>query len=62
MEHNNKSTGKVRPVACLEGQGREYRYNSTLSLTSALDEGGWSTKRPGRFTPRNIQVLVQKAG
>jgi hypothetical protein len=22
-----------------------------LSLTSALDEGGWSTPRPGRFTP-----------
>jgi len=25
----------------------------TLSLTSALDEGGWSTPRPGRFTPGN---------
>jgi hypothetical protein len=23
----------------------------TLSLTLALDEGGWSTTRPGRFTP-----------
>jgi hypothetical protein len=22
-----------------------------LSLTLALDEGGWSTPRPGRFTP-----------
>jgi hypothetical protein len=27
-------------------------YSSTLSLTPALDEGGWSTPRPGRFTPR----------
>jgi hypothetical protein len=27
-------------------------YSSTLSLTSAIDEGGWSTPRPGRFTPR----------
>ena len=26
-------------------------YSSTLSLTSALDGGGWSTPRPGRFTP-----------
>ena len=26
-------------------------YTSTLSLTSALDGGGWSTPRPGRFTP-----------
>ena len=24
---------------------------NTLSLTSALDEGGWSTPRLGRFTP-----------
>jgi hypothetical protein len=26
-------------------------YSSTLSLTSALDGGGWSNPRPGRFTP-----------
>ena len=26
-------------------------YTSTLSVTSALDGGGWSTPRPGRFTP-----------
>jgi hypothetical protein len=26
-------------------------YSSTLPLTSALDGGGWSTPRPGRFTP-----------
>jgi len=25
--------------------------SSTLSLTSALDVDGWSTPRPGRFTP-----------
>jgi hypothetical protein len=25
-------------------------YSSTLSLTSALDRGGWKTPRPGRFT------------
>ena len=29
----------------------EYRYSFTLSLTSALDGGGWSTLRPGSFTP-----------
>jgi hypothetical protein len=28
-------------------------YSSNLSLTSALDGGGWSTPRPGRFTPGN---------
>jgi hypothetical protein len=26
-------------------------YSSTLSLTSARVAGGWSTPRPGRFTP-----------
>ena len=26
-------------------------YSSILSFTSALDEGGWSTPRPGSFTP-----------
>jgi hypothetical protein len=25
--------------------------SSTLSLSSALDGGGWLTSRPGRFTP-----------
>jgi hypothetical protein len=29
----------------------EYMYSSTLSLTSALDRGAWSTPRPCRFTP-----------
>ena len=27
------------------------KHISTLSLTSALDEGGWSKPRPGRVTP-----------
>jgi hypothetical protein len=36
--------------------------SSTISLTSALDGGGWSTPRPGRFTPRNDPVpIVQEA-
>jgi hypothetical protein len=26
-------------------------YSSTLSITSALDGGGWSMPRPGRFIP-----------
>jgi hypothetical protein len=30
----------------------KWRYNSTHSLTSALDGGEWSASRPGRFTPR----------
>jgi hypothetical protein len=37
--------------------------SSTLSLTSALDRGGWSTPRPDRFTPGNDPVpIIQEAG
>jgi hypothetical protein len=47
-----KVKGKFRPTRghkCPEGK---YRYSAILSLTSALDVGGWLTSRPGRFTPR----------
>ena len=38
-------------------------YSSTLPSTSALDGGGWSTPRPGRFTPGKDPVpIVQEAG
>jgi hypothetical protein len=51
-------TVKVKLSLCFnwaprhEGILREWRYSSTHSLTSALDEGEWSASRPGRFTPR----------
>jgi hypothetical protein len=48
-------TGHEKPRGGLE-------VTSTLSLTSALDRGGWSTQRPGRFTPGNDPILtVQEA-
>jgi len=34
------------------------RYSYTFSLTSALDESGWSTPRPGRFTLRKDPVPI----
>jgi len=40
----------------------EYRYSSTLSLTSALYGGGWSTPRPGRFTPGKDPVPIGPQG
>jgi hypothetical protein len=43
-----KCKGKGHPRTGPQG---EYRCSSALSLTSALDEGGWSTPRPGHFTP-----------
>jgi len=33
-------------------------YSSTLYLTSALDGGGWSTPRPGTFTPWKDSVPI----
>jgi len=33
-------------------------YSSTLSLTSSPDGGGWSTPRPGRFTPENDPIPI----
>jgi hypothetical protein len=46
-----KVKGTVEPRTGHEGPQGEYRYSSTLSLTSALNGGGWSTPRPVRFTP-----------
>jgi hypothetical protein len=42
----------VQPRAGREGPEGEKRYRSTLSLTSALDWGGWLRLRPGHLTPR----------
>jgi len=46
-----KKKGKFYPRTDHEGPEMEIRYRSTLSLTLALDVGGWSMPRPGRFTP-----------
>jgi hypothetical protein len=53
----------MHPVTGHEGTETGYMYNSTLSLTSALDGGGWSTPRPGRFTSEKDPVpIIQEAG
>jgi len=46
-----ESKCKVHPRRSHEGPEGEYRYSYTLSLTSALEEGGSSTPRPSRFPP-----------
>jgi len=50
--------GKVHPKTGHEGPEGEYRYKSTLSLTSALDGGWWSMPRPSCFTPPSKKKLV----
>ena len=43
-----------------EGPEGEKRYNSTLSLTSALDGGGWSMSCPGCFTLGKTQYPLHR--
>jgi hypothetical protein len=55
--------GKVHLITGHEGTEGEQTYSSTLSLTLALDGGGWSTPRPGRFSSGKVPVpIVQGAG
>jgi hypothetical protein len=49
---NVKAKVKVSPITGYEGPEGEYRYSS-ISLTSVLGGGGWSTPRPSRFAPGN---------
>jgi len=54
--------GKVHPRTGHEGPEGKKSYRSSLSLTSALDGGGWSTPRPGRFPPEKEPIpIVQEA-
>jgi len=39
-----------------KGTEEKWRYRSTLSLTSALDGGLWSTPCLGRFTVRRAET------
>ena len=38
------------------------KVSSTLSLPSALDGGGWSMPRPGRFTPGKTRYPLYMVG
>lgn len=44
--------GKVHSQTSHEGPDGEQRYSSTLSITSALYGGRWSTPHPAHFTPQ----------
>jgi hypothetical protein len=50
VRHNLTST--AHPKTGHEGPEGEYRYSYTLSLTSALERGGWSMLHPCCFTPK----------
>jgi hypothetical protein len=59
-----KVKGKLYTLKCHEGPDEKKSYNSTLTLTSAIGGDGWSTPRPGRFTPgeESRYPFVQEAG
>jgi hypothetical protein len=52
--------GKGHPRIVQEGPEGDYRYSPTLSLTAALDAGGWSIPRPGRFTPGKTGYILYR--
>jgi hypothetical protein len=56
--------GKVSPRTDHDGPEEKQRCHSTLFLTSALDGDGRATPRPGRFAPRETDVvsIAQEVG
>lgn len=48
---NYKVDGIVDPRTGHDGTEGEYKYHSSLSLSSTLHGVEWSTPHPGRFTP-----------
>jgi hypothetical protein len=60
----SKLTGTIHPRTGHEGPEWKQRYSSTLSLTSALDGGGWLKPRSGRFFPGKEAryPIVQESG
>ena len=62
---DTRNTHRVKVKFTIEQatKAQKESYSSTLSLNSALDGGGWSTPRPGRFTPgKDLVPIVQGAG
>ena len=52
------SISEVHPRTGHEGPKGDKGYSSTLSLTSELDRGGWSTPHPGHSIPGKDPVLI----
>ena len=58
LDRTVRRGGKVLPRRGYEGPEGEQMYSSTLPSTSALDGGGRSAPRPGRFTPGKDPVPI----
>jgi hypothetical protein len=60
QRHRKKVKSKVYPKTGHEVPEEYQRYSSTLSLTSALDDGGWLTPRLGRFASGKYPVPIDR--
>ena len=49
---------KFLPITGHEGPEGEYRYNTTPSLTSGIDWGGWSTSPTAALPLRKDAVQI----
>ena len=61
LEQTNTSTGSSKGKFALEQPRRprgDQNCSSSISLTSALDGGGWSTPRHCRFAPGKDSVPI----
>jgi len=58
-----RSKSEVHPRTCYEDPEAEYIYSCTLSLTSDLDGGGWSTPSTTTLLPgRNLFAFYRTLG
>jgi len=58
----NVGKDKVHPMTCLCRHSEEAGYSSNQFVISALEGGGWSVLRPGRFTHCTGRWVVLGAG
>ena len=58
LYYTGKGKSTVHSITGHKGPEVEFRYNSTLSITSALDRGGLSMPRPRHFTPGKDPVPI----
>ena len=56
----DKGKDEVRPITGHEGPEVEYRYSSTLSSTSGLDEGGGQRHAPAALPPRKTRYPLYR--
>jgi len=57
-DYKSQKKGNVHPITCPVDTGEAEIHSCTLPLTSALDGGGWLTRRSVRFATENYPVAT----